>query len=70
MRASLHFKLPEEEEDHLTALKATQFKSTLRELDEFLRQKIKYTEETSITFEALREKLHEIEKENEVYDLL
>lgn len=63
---SLRFKLPEEKEDMEMALKAFNYKNTLDELDKFLRNKIKYTDELTINLEEMRETLYRIMRENDL----
>lgn len=55
MKAIIEFNLPEEELQHLTALKGQDSILVLREIDEWLRGKIKYGHEFKSADEALAE---------------
>lgn len=62
MRASLSFKLPDEEEAFEFAKNGLSYYSVLSNLDNYLRSKLKYeelTEEQSTAYQNMRDKLHE-----------
>jgi hypothetical protein len=69
-RAYISFKLPEEKEDHDTALKAFDYKFALSDLEEWLRSIVKYDNESSRTrikvMQEVRDKLHEIMNERDI----
>ena len=69
-RAYISFKLPEEKEDHDTALKAYDYKFALSDLDEWLRKILKYDDKSSQArlkvMQEVRDKLHEIMREREI----
>ena len=63
MRATLSFSLPEEQYDFETANNASRYKSSLFDLDCYLREKIKYCDlppEKEEVYQEIRDKLHEI----------
>ena len=70
-KAILEFNLPEESEDHRMALNAVNDQIVLSDLDNFLRGKIKYAEESvpdselSI-YEQIRNKLRELAADHDV----
>ncbi len=64
MRASLHFSLPDEADLFEQAQNAYKYWSVIMDFDNFLRQKIKYTEQQTIELQEVRDKLWEIVKEN------
>ena len=57
-RAILEFKLPEETEDHEVAVNGGKWKSLAWNLDQWLREQIKYSEKDE--FQPVRDKLHEL----------
>jgi hypothetical protein len=59
MKVNVIFKLPEEQDEYQTAMDGGKYKAALQELDNFLRGKIKYTDEETIKLEDIRAKLHE-----------
>lgn len=66
MLGKLIFKLPEDAEDFIIAQKALSYKIALEDMDNWLRSIIKYTEQKTISIQEVRDKLHEIMKENDV----
>ena len=63
MIAKLTFTLPDEEQDLLLALTAQKMQVALQEMDQHLRQKIKYEdldEKVHEELEQMRSKLHEL----------
>lgn len=69
MKASLHFKLPEERADLDDAVNAQKFKSVISELDNWLRGKIKYEdlpEQESNAYQKARDKIHEFLNEEDL----
>jgi len=66
MKALLEFTLPEEDYDFRTAQDAMAYRRALRDLDEYLRSKIKYGneyQEAMIILQDIRTKLHELAPE-------
>jgi hypothetical protein len=63
MKVNVIFKLPEEQDEYQTAMDGGKYKAALQELDNFLRGKIKYTDEETIKLEDIRAKLHELVNE-------
>lgn len=73
MKAILEFNLPEEMESHNDALKGADYKYSLRDIDQFLRNKLKYEHNYANADEALikvRDHLSDILKERnlEIWD--
>jgi hypothetical protein len=69
MKAILEFKLPEDASDHLLATHASDFYLSLFDMDQYLRNILKYGHEFKSADEALekvREELHEIMTERNV----
>jgi hypothetical protein len=66
--ASLHFDLPEDEYLFKKSLNGTKYHGALEKIDQFLRSQIKYTDNTKIDLEEMRDKLHECCKD-EGFDL-
>jgi len=60
MKAILEYNLPEDEEMFDLSYKGPELKWAIDEFDEFLRQKIKYTDQKTIDLEEVRAKLWEI----------
>lgn len=60
MKAILEFNLPEDEEEHKSALDSANWKFALQEFDDFLRGKIKHTDDKTIDLQLAREELHSI----------
>lgn len=70
-KATLTFKLPEEQEEFELALNAGAHSTILWELDQVLRGKIKYvpdsqSKEVTQTYQEIRDKLHELLLEYDV----
>jgi hypothetical protein len=63
MKGILEFTLPEESDEHLTAINASKYKNFIWELDQFLRNQIKYNEKLHIhtvnAFQLIRDKIRE-----------
>jgi hypothetical protein len=66
MEAILKFNLPEETEEHLTALNGGKYKCILSDMDNWLRAKYKYEDQETVTVEESRAKLRELMQEYEV----
>ena len=69
MKAILEFNLPEEQTEHLTAVKALDYKYVVSEMDEYLRSQIKYQElpeEVDKALQAARENLHQLCNDNNI----
>ncbi len=63
MQAFLIFSLPEEVEEHEMAIKGGDWKATVADIEEWLREKLKYGHEFKSADEALeaaRKELHEL----------
>jgi hypothetical protein len=63
MKASLRFNLPEETTEHQTALDGSKWKAVVEQMDETLRQKLKYedlTEEDDELIAEIREELRSL----------
>ncbi len=63
MKASLRFNLPEETTEHQTALDGWKWKVVVEQMDETLRQKLKYedlTEEDDELIAEIREELRSL----------
>lgn len=70
MKATLHFDLPEEQEEMRLALKGVDYKIALEDMDNYLRHKLKYeelTSEQSKIYEEVRRKFHEITSELDIW---
>ncbi len=65
MKTTLEFS-HDEQFDLKCALQSKEMYFTLTEILEFIRQKTKYTDEDSIDFDALSDKIREICNENDV----
>ena len=63
MKAILIFNLPEDNQEFELATKASKMYCTLWELDNWLRQEIKYKDKE---LDEVRDKLHELMKENRI----
>ena len=61
MKAILEFDLPEDRDDHLLAVKAIDWYSVIWDLDQWLRDEIKYS--GSVELVPAREKLHDLLRE-------
>lgn len=64
MKAVLEFNLPEENIEHLKAIKADNLLSVIYDLDEILRKEIKYNQKEH--FQEFRDMLHNCLQENNV----
>lgn len=63
MTATLTFNLPEEAEDHQTAIDGWKWKQVIREMDELLRSKVKYGNDFVFPNETLtfaRQAIHDL----------
>lgn len=66
-KATLTFTLPEEREEYDLALNGSRAQTTIDDIDNYLRGKIKYgnlTEEQEAIYEEIRNKLHELKSYN------
>jgi hypothetical protein len=72
-KVSFHFNLPEEKEEFETTSKAFEYKSALREIDDYLRRILKYDcqrlEQELKVFEEVREKFFQILDDEDVGDI-
>jgi hypothetical protein len=59
MKAILVFDLPEEQEEHETAVNAVKWYSAMYDLDQYLRGQLKYND-AGEDYEKIRDELHEI----------
>ena len=69
MKANLEFNLPEDTEEFYCASNGANYYSVCHELDQHLRNKLKYgnlTEEQDIIYQEIRDKLHEFIQDNNV----
>jgi hypothetical protein len=71
MKAILKFSIPKEEVDFMIAVKATEYHSTLWDIDQYLRNKIKYNEqnlpeECVEQLQFVRDKLNECMKDRNI----
>jgi hypothetical protein len=60
VKAILEFNLPEEKEDHETAIRGTDYKIALEDMDNYFRNRLKYedlSEETRKTLQDARDHL-------------
>ena len=63
MKAMLRFDLPEESEEHQTALDGWKWRMVVEQIDNHFRSKLKYedlSEEDDAVYQAVREELHNI----------
>jgi len=65
-KASLHFKLPEEQSEFDDALQGTRLRIAIQDLDNYLRSLAKHQDIEIIEVQAVRTKLHEILEEYEL----
>lgn len=70
---TLSFKLPEEEKEMQLCINAWKWKSVVEDLDQFLRNKIKYAEKASLiteVYDIVRSQLHNLlsEERLELHD--
>lgn len=65
MKAILEFILPEELEEFTLAINANKYFCALDDIRNLIRERLKYSEEESITHSDLSDKFWEILKENE-----
>jgi hypothetical protein len=63
MEATLKFNLPEERDDHVLAIKASNMYGALWDINEYLRKIQKYMDKTP-DIEEIREKFYEILDDN------
>jgi hypothetical protein len=70
MKAVLEFTLPEEREEHETALNGPKYRAVLSDLSQFLRSKLKYetlTQEQAAAYEDVRRELSHLLDEEGLY---
>jgi hypothetical protein len=63
MKAMLRFTLPQESEEHQLALDGWKWRIVAEEMDNFLRNKLKYedlTEEDDEIYQSVRDELHSL----------
>ena len=60
MKAILEFELPQDQEDHLTALNGAAWRDVVWDLSQLLRNQAKYTDKESIPIEEIRSELYTI----------
>ena len=68
MKVTMSFTLPKEREDFNLALKGVNYNLVIEDFENWLRSKIKYTDETTVTLEEVREKLNEFKNDNGVLE--
>lgn len=68
MKVTMSFTLPEEREEFNLALKGVNYNLVIEDFENWLRSKIKYTDETTVTLEEVREKLNEFKNDNGVLE--
>jgi hypothetical protein len=59
-KATLTFKLPEEDSEHRLAINGHKYYSILWEFDQWLRSEMKYQDHETIQTESVRDKLREL----------
>ena len=64
MKATLEFNLPEDSQEHLRAVKATQLCSTLWTFDQWLREQIKHNNKSD--WQEIRNNLYETMRDNNI----
>ncbi len=66
MKATLKFKLPEEQHEFMIASKAASLAYVISELDSFLRSKAKYEGKNKLEIDELRKEIRRLCEENNV----
>jgi FKBP-type peptidyl-prolyl cis-trans isomerase (trigger factor) len=66
-KAILEFNLPEENDEFFTTNNALKYKICLDEIREFIRRKIKYSEEETISYENLNDEFFKILNDNDIF---
>lgn len=69
MKAILEFQLPEETEEHKMALDGMKYSIVLHDLDNYLRNKLKYEDLSELQneiYQEIRDKLYELSNEEGV----
>lgn len=68
IRATLQFELPEDEELFQSAVDGFEYKMAIRELDDFIRNKLKYDDSLTTVrvgvYQEIRDKIYEILDDN------
>ncbi len=64
MTATLTFQLPEEQDEHQTAVDGAKWRATVQEMDEWFRSKLKHGEGDISDYEVARSVLHAILADN------
>jgi len=59
-RAALYFKLPEEQDEHMSAVNGASYKFCIQDLDEKLRRLMKYEDAQSISIDEVRKMIVEL----------
>ena len=65
-KAILEFNLPEDRQEFEMANKGAEAHIVLEDLDNWLRAKYKYEDQTDITIEAVREKMRQLMTERDI----
>jgi hypothetical protein len=68
MKAILEFDLPDEKFEFNYAIKGVNYSLVIDDLENWIRSKVKYTDQTTFTLEELREKLNEYKRNNGVLE--
>lgn len=63
MKAILEYSLPEETEEYTYAMNGMRYSIVLEDLDNWLRAKYKYEDQTTISIEEVRSKIHELKED-------
>lgn len=69
MHATLTFNLPEDQQEHQVAVNAMEWQGAVRDLDEFLRGRLKYdalSEEEHRIYQLVRDQLYRVLEERGV----
>lgn len=67
MKATLEFSIPEQTGEHQLALDGGRWMSVVHELDQWLRDIAKHSEDTKIEAQSVRSKIYEILEESRLY---
>ncbi len=58
-KASLTYSLPEEKHEHLSAVHGSEYQSALWEIDQWLRNLVKYEDRTVVQIEDVRKRIRD-----------
>lgn len=70
MKGILEFNLPEEESEHLIAVKASSLHSAIDDLRQEIRRIRKYGDKREVSIELIEKKFYEVLRDNGVDELL